>query len=187
MQSTRRTFVQWFTMAIGALAVSGSAMFLTACGNVASSIITAFQGILKILATAGVITNQPLIVAVTGALDAVLGAVTAYANAPAADKTSFGMRLSLDIQLAEARLQAFYSSLSLTGTMSIVIEGLVTVILSTLTAFLPTLPVPPMTAELKEARSLPKQLNPAPKQRTDKQFRHDIDAICTQNGMKPIF
>jgi hypothetical protein len=64
---------------------------------------------------------------------------------------------------------------------------LVTVILSTLTAFLPTLPVPPMTAELKEARSLPKQLNPAPKQRTDKQFRHDIDAICTQNGMKPIF
>ena len=62
---TRRSFIQRVTTLLGALAVSGSAMFLTACGNVAQSIITAFQGILKILAQAGVLTNQPIIMAVT--------------------------------------------------------------------------------------------------------------------------
>ena len=187
METNRRSFMQWAGMALGALAVSGWTVFLTACGNVASSIITAFQGILKILATAGIITNQPIVVAVTGALDAVLGAVTAYANAPAADKTSLGLQLATAIQSAQAELQTFYSSLNLTGTLAVVVEGLITVILSTLTAFLPSLPVPPVSAALRKSKTLPKQLVYQPVQRTDKQFRHDVNAICVKNNFGKIF
>jgi hypothetical protein len=187
MEQTRRGFIQRTLMALGALAISGTTMFLTACGNVANSIITAFQGILKILAQAGVITNQPLIVAVTSALNAVLGAVTAYANAPAADKTTFGLQLALAIQLAQAQLQAFWSSLNLTGTVAIVVEGLVTILLSTLASFLPSLPAVAMTKELREAKALPKQIAYHPQQRSDKQFRKDVNAVCVANGMAKIF
>jgi hypothetical protein len=179
---TRRGFIQRTLMVLGALAVSGSTLFLTACGNVAQSIITAFQGILKILAQAGIITSQPLVVAVSAALDAVLGAVVAYAKAPAADKTSFGLQLALAIQLAQAQLQTFWSSLNLTGTLSIVVEGLVTILLSTLASFLPTLPAAPMTKELREAKALPRQISYRPVTRSDKQFRHDWNALLTQHG-----
>jgi|SRR5208282_1615058 len=184
---TRRSFIQRVTTLLGALAVSGSAMFLTACGNVAQSIITAFQGILKILAQAGVLTNQPIIMAVTSALDAVLGAVTAYANAPAADKTSFGLQLALAIQLAQAQLQTFWNSLSLGGPVAIVVEGLLTVLLSTLAGFLPPLPVPPANEEVQRAMALPRHIPYTPQVRSDKQFRHDINVVCAQNSMKPIF
>ena len=187
METNRRPFMQWAGIALGAIAVSGWTVFLTACGNVASSIITAFQGVLKILATAGIITNQPLVVAVTAALDAVLGAVTAYANAPAADKTSFGLQLATAIQSAQAELQTFYSGLPITGTLAIVVEGLITVILSTLTAFLPSLPVPPASEKLRASKALPKQLVYKPVQRTDKKFRSDVNAVCTTNGYAKIF
>jgi hypothetical protein len=184
---TRRTFVQWMTMAIGAVALTGGTMFLTACGNVAQSIIIAFQGILRVLAQAGVITNNPLVVAVTSALDAVLGAITAYQNAPAADKATFGLQLATAIQLAQARLQTFWSTLNVSGTTAIVVEGLLTILLSTLASFLPQLPVPPAVVELQEAKRLPRQIIYGPVTRSDKQFRKDCNAICTQHGLAPIF
>ena len=72
MTITRRKFAQYVLTTLGALAVSGSTMLLTACGNVAADIITAFQAILGILKGAGIIPGGEIVAAVSAALSAVL-------------------------------------------------------------------------------------------------------------------
>jgi hypothetical protein len=148
MQS-RRSFIQRTATFLGALALSGTTVFLTGCSNLANDLVTAFADILSILSAAGIVPGGAL---VTAALNAVLSEVQAFENAPAADKTSIGQDLSLAIQLAQARLQTWFQSLNLTGTLATVIESLVSVILSNLAGLLPTLPVPPsLPAEITEA------------------------------------
>jgi len=179
---TRRSFLQRCTMLVGALTVSGSTLFLSGC-NVAQDIITAFQSILALLAGAGVIPAGPIVNAVNAALQQVLDDITAYQNAPAADKTTFGQRLSLAIQIAEANLQTFWNSLGLVGKLGSVVEGLIAIILSTLTGVLPSLPVPPTApAEAMAAKRLSKKIIYVAKKRSSHEFRSDFNKELTTNG-----
>src|SRR5208282_42794 len=104
---TRRGFIQKVSMLFGALAVSGSTMFLTACAAVVNDLLTAFQSILNILSAAGILPEGGALVST--ALSNVIADVKIYENAPAADKASAGEKLSLVIQIAQAQLQTWFS------------------------------------------------------------------------------
>lgn len=194
MQS-RRDFVKRAAMFVGALSASGSTMFLTACANVENSLLEAFQSILSILSAAGLVPGGSL---VTAAINAVISELQAYEAAPANDKTSIGQDLSLAIQLAQARLQTWFAALNLTGPLAIVIESLVSVLLSTLAGLLPTLPSPPtQNEEILRARALPHPIGykPVPPimitrrglKKAYVQFREKFNSVLTAHGYKPAF
>jgi hypothetical protein len=188
MQANRRDFVKYAMTTLGALAVSGGTMLLTACGNVAEDIITAFQSVLTILQGAGVVPGGALVADVSAALSAVLSEVTAYANAPATDKTSTGLKLATLIQEAQAQLQTFWNDLKLTGVLATVVEGVVTVILSTLAGFLPTLPTPIAQSDVvMKAARLPRHLNYVPQKLSAKQFRATVNKLMAENKYPKVF
>jgi hypothetical protein len=188
MQANRRDFVKYVATILGGLAVSGSTLFLTACGNVAADIITAFQSVLTILQGAGVVPGGEIVAAVSAALSAVLTEVTAYAQAPASDKTTVGLKLALLIQEAQAQLQTFWSGLNLTGVVAVVVKGVVSVILSTLAGFLPTLPVPATESEIvKKAARLPNMVTYIPQKLTAKQFRAAVNKLMVDNKYPKVF
>ena len=193
---TRRGFIQRVSMLFGALAVSGGTMFMSACG-VVNNLLTAFQTILNILSAAGLVPGGAL---VTTALSAVISELQAYESAPAADKDSIGMDLSLAIQLAQARLQSWFSGLNLTGPLAVVIESLVSVILSTLAGLLPTLPVPPQSryaAISSELKAVPHPviyrpvgtiiINKKGLRRAYEQFRTSFNAVLVAYGYQKAF
>jgi hypothetical protein len=186
-QVNRREFGKY--VGAGALALSiGEITMGLSCGNITQDILTAFNSIVGILGGAGIIPGGPIVGIVSAALQDVIADVAAYDAAPAADKTSIGLKLALAIQLAQAQLQTFYSGLNLTGILGGVIEGLISVILSTLAGFLPTLPVPPTpNPALRMSMSLPKQIIYKPQKRTSRQFRSDFNKICTDNGYPKTF
>jgi len=182
-------------MLFGALAVSGSTMFLTACAAVVNDLLTAFQSILNILSAAGILPGGAL---VSTALSNVIADVKIYENAPAADKASAGEKLSLVIQIAQAQLQTWFSGLGLTGVLAAVVESLVSVILGTLAGLLPTLPVPPTSApEIAAAKALSRRVVYRPvatititRSGLDKasgQFRKSFNAALTSNGYAKAF
>src|SRR5208282_3307557 len=192
---TRRGFIQKVSMLFGALAVSGSTMFLTACAAVVNDLLTAFQSILNILSAAGILPGGAL---VSTALSNVIADVKIYENAPAADKASAGAKLSLVIQIAQAQLQTWFSGLGLTGVLAAVVESLVSVILGTLAGLLPTLPVPPTSApEIAAAKALSRRVVYRPvatititRSGLDKasgQFRKSFNAALTSNGYAKAF
>jgi hypothetical protein len=194
MQS-RRSFIQRTSLFLGALAVSGSTMLLTACASVVNDLLTAFQTILNILSAAGLVPGGAL---VATALSNVIADVQAYEAAPAADKATLGEKLALVIQIAEAQLQTWFTGLGLTGTLAVIIESLVGVILSTLAGLLPTLPVPPtVPAEIVAARSLAHQITFKPVatitltkgglDKASKQFRSQFNGQLTANGYAKTF
>jgi len=200
---TRRGFIQKVSMLFGALAVSGSTMFLTACAAVVNDLLTAFQSILNILSAAGILPGGAL---VSTALSNVIADVKIYENAPAADKASAGEKLSLVIQIAQAQLQTWFSEflktfdlgLGLTGALAAVVESLVSVILGTLAGLLPTLPVPPTSAPvIASAKALSRRVVYKPvatititRSGLDKasgQFRKSFNAALTSNGYAKAF
>jgi hypothetical protein len=192
---TRRGFVQRAAMFLGALTISGSTMILTGCADVANDLVTAFQAILVILSAAGIVPGGAVVVA---ALNAVLSAVQEYLNAPAADKATVGMKLALIIADAQADLQTWFTNLNLTGTLAVVIESLVSVVLSTLAGFLPPLPVPPTeSVKVRAAKLLRNQIvyKPAPTiicsrsglKSASNLFRNAFNAAETTNGYSKTF
>jgi len=192
---TRRGFIQKVSMLFGALAVSGSTMFLTACAAVVNDLLTAFQSILNILSAAGILPGGAL---VSTALSNVIADVKIYENAPAADKASAGEKLSLVIQIAQAQLQTWFSGLGLTGVLAAVVESLVSVILGTLAGLLPTLPIPRTWApEIFAAKALSRRVVYKPvatititRSGLDKasgQFRKSFNAALTSNGYAKAF
>jgi hypothetical protein len=180
---TRRAFVQRSLTGAAVLAVAGQSLVLTACGNLGGELLTAFKNILGILEGAGILTANPLVTAVSAALSEVISALTAYANAPAADKATLGLKLATLIQIANEQLQTFYASLGLTGTLATVIESLVAVILSTLAGLLPSLPVP--TVMVARA-NLTKRVPYIPVARSARVFRNDYNTVLTAHGYPKV-
>lgn len=178
---TRRSFIQYAIAVLGGLAVGGSTLVLTACGNVAVDILTAFKSILTVLAGAGIIPGGALASDAAAALTAVIDGLEAYNSAPAADKTSLGLKLATLIQVALVEMQTFYAALNLTGTIATVVASIVTIILSTLSGFLPALPVP-ATAARFQGRGLVY----APQKRSSKEFRNAVNNAYTAHGFPKV-
>jgi hypothetical protein len=118
----------------------------------------------------------------------VLTELTAYMSAPAADKTSIGLKLATLIQEAQAQLQTFWNGLNLTGPLAAVVEGVVSVILSTLAGFLPELPTPITESELvRKAARLPRQITYIPQKFSSKQFRAAVNKLMLANKYPKVF
>jgi hypothetical protein len=190
---TRRSFIQRVTTLLGALAISGWTMLLTACNNVAQDIVTAFEQIVTILTNAGFIPNPAMVTEVEAALNAVLAEVTAYENAPAADKTTVGLKLATLIQLAQEKLQSFFSIFAPVGPVGVLVEGLIEVLLDTLAGFLPALPAPPAVAQARLAKRIvvkpipPVTLTKHGMDSASKQFRASFNAVLTAHGYPKKF
>jgi hypothetical protein len=191
MRTNRRTFVQSLLALTGTLAVTGVSLVMTACASVVNDLVTAFQSILNILSAAGLVPGGALVVT---ALDNVLDAVQAYENAPSVDKTSLGQKLALVVQIAQAQLQSWFSGLNLTGPIAVVVESLVSVLLSTLSGLLPTLPPPVRPPELaagthritfKPAATI--QITKSGLAAASKQFRATFNNDLTSHGYAKTF
>ena len=197
MELNRRSFAKSALALLGAIAISGGSMIMVACGSVVNDLVTAFQSILNILISAGIVPGGLATIVVT-ALNDVIDAVQAYESAPAADKQSLGEKLALIITIAQADLQSWFSGLNLTGTLAAIVESLVAVLLSELAGLLPTLPQPVTIPDVvRIARALPHQITYRPigaititkrgmKRASDK-FRARFNALLTADGYPAAF
>jgi hypothetical protein len=186
-QVTRRDFGKYVGAGALALGIGEITMGLS-CNNITQDVLTAFNAIVGILGGAGIIPGGPIVSVVSLALQDVIVDVVAYNAAPSVDKTTTGLKLALAIQLAQAQLQTFYSGLNLTGTLAIVVEGGINIILSTLAGFLPVLPILPIPSPaLKVAMTLPKQIVYVPMKRTARQFRSDFNKVFINNNYPKVF
>jgi hypothetical protein len=194
---SRRSFAKSALALLGAIAVSGSTMFMVACGSVVNDLVTAFQSILNILISAGIVPGGLATIVVT-ALNDVIDAVQAYESAPAADKQSLGEKLAVLVTIAQADLQSWFSGLNLTGTLAAIVESLVAVILSELAALLPTLPQPVTIPDtVRAARALSHQITYRPVgtieitkrglKRASERFRVRFNNLLTADGYPKAF
>jgi hypothetical protein len=177
----RRHFVKTTVTGLGAALLFAETTLLTGCASVGQELLIAFKAVLGILSGAGIIPGGTLVTAVIGALTDVITELTAYANAPAADKATVGLKLATFIQIAQDQLQNFYSQLGLSGVLAGVVESLIAVILSTLGGLLPTLPVPPQAA-----LNIQRHVIYVPTLRNARQFRDDFNSAMTRNGYPKV-
>jgi hypothetical protein len=176
---------------IGAGAYAGT-LFLAGCGfsidtilSYVSIAVKALNAVVQVLAQLG-ITVFPggalvtvVVQAVSAALTAISTAVTAYDNAPAADKASTKLKITLAIYEAIGQLQTFWTNL---GIQNATVQAIITVIIATLQGFLPQLPVPPNAAALN-ARMSSSGLTPVPKTyKAPEDFQTEINKILVDGG-----
>lgn len=198
----RREFVKRAGIGMAALSVAGSSAILAGCGNIYATILAyttaglqAFQSVVDLLEGAGIINPAEgtaislAVAAVKAAFADIQTAVAAYDAAPAADKLTLGGKIATAIQIAEAQIQQFWNDLHIPGGGLIsLVKGLLGIILSTLTAFLPQLPKPAGTASIvRRSASLGDRISYTPQKRTVKQFRHEINELLEQNGKPKVF
>jgi hypothetical protein len=166
--------------------------FLAACGFSIDTILVyvnfavkGLNAVVQVLAALG-ITVIPgggliatVIQVVSTALTAISGAVTAYDNAPAADKASTKLKITLAIYEAIGQLQAFWVSLKIQNAT---VQALITAIIAGLQGFLPQLPVPPNAATMN-ATLAASGLTPVPKlYKHPTDFQDDINKILVDGG-----
>lgn len=194
MQLSRRNF---FTYGGGALAIAGGTMMNTACWfsqNVFDSIIKyvgvglqAFTAVVSLLSGSGVINPVEgsailvIINLVKAGFADLQTAVTNYENAPAADKQTLLGKISTALAVLEGTIQQFWNDVQLpNASLAAVVEGLLGIILSTLSAFASQLPAPAVGTVPKKA--LAKLIVVPAKKRTPKQFKKDFNAVLVQGG-----
>jgi hypothetical protein len=151
--------------------IVGPVSFLTGCSasNVAAAIIASFGQVLRLLQSAGIVTNPTLIAAANAALAAFQAAYTAFQNG-----TGTADSLALAAQAALNAIQAFFTATQIGGTLATVVIALAQIILSTLMSFLPT----PAPAFRIGGTAIPIH----PVQRTVQRYKLDWNAACVANA-----
>jgi phage-related protein len=185
---TRRQFGK--LVGTGALAVGiGEVTLGLSCASLEADLekyvpigLSAFQTIVSLVdppiaaAVAGVITL------VKAGFADVAAAVQDYQDAPAANKATLLGKISTAIVAVQSELQTFWNDLNLPdGSLATTISNLLAVILSTLAAFLPSLPAAASSASARQA-NLRKVVPFTPQRRSVSQFRKAFDAVLTANG-----
>lgn len=188
--NTRRSFMKTIGMITGTVLAAGSFLGNTAC-NVFNAImnyvpvaLTAFTTIVTMISPAEGSAIAVLAGMIKAALADIQVAVTDYENAPAGNKQTFLGKISTAIAAAEQEMQVFWSDLKLPGgNIATLVEGIINVILSTLTSFLSQLP-PPAALPTK---AIARRVSYTPKKRSLTQFKHDLNAEFVKAGQAPIF
>ena len=191
----RRSFVKQTGMGIGALALAGGTILETGCGLWADILayaqtgIAAFVAVVNLLVASGVIpagTGSAIdlvITAVKAAFADVQAAVQAYDAAPASQKQTLAGKIATAITVAMQEIQQFWNDLKIPDSkLAALISGLLGIILSTLSAFLPQLPAP---ASL--ARSVPLTLPFTPKKRSVHAFKSEWNQMMVAAGQPKTF
>jgi len=175
----------------GKLAVSGalgSTVIATtgfSCGSVWNAIasyvpvaIQSFDQILALIDPAEAAALSVIIVAVKASFADLAADVSAYENAPADQKVTWEQKITLGINIAIGNLQQFWNDANLPdGSLAATISGVLTIILSTLAAFLPL-----VGGTLTMGRKLAKSLPVNPQKRSRSQFASAVNAVFTQHG-----
>ncbi len=173
----RRSFVSRSAGLLIALSF-GSISLLTGCSTqtIAQAIIASFASVLKLLQSAGILTNPTLAAAAEAALNAFSNAYNAY---EAAQGSGTLAALEAAAQSALNSVQAFLAATNIGGPIAAVAVALLQIILSTLASFLPA------QAQTKvEVKLEGKMVGIAPVSRTRAQFVTDFNATCVQYGHK---
>ena len=193
---TRRAFAKLSTSGIGLFVAFGSLLSMTGCtlmDKISSYVgigLSAFNSVIVILSTAGVIPPglgvpiQLLITAVKAAFADVSAAIAAYENAPAGDKSTLLGKVTTALAAVELKLQQFWNDLSIPDVkLASLIESLLGLITSTISAFITQLPPAPKPAPpIPQPAQLSRRLSAPPQKRTVSQFRKEFDAIVTAGG-----
>lgn len=187
----RRNFLSYSG---GALAVVGGTVMNTGCWfsqSVFDSIIKyvgvglqAFNAVVSLLTGAGVI-NPIEGSAILGLINLVKAgfadlqtAVNNYNNAPATDKQTLLGKIATALAVLEGSIQQFWNDLQLPNAgLAGIIEGLLGIILSTLSGFASSLP----TVSVSK-KALARQIVVPAKKRTPKQFKKDFNTVLVQGG-----
>lgn len=179
----------------GTLAIAGGSIMNTGCwltGNVFNSImgyisvgLQAFSAVTQLLTGSGVITATEgtaiatVINLVKVGFADLQTAVANYENAPAAQKATLMGKVSTALADLEGVIQQFWNDLQIPDVkLANLIQGLLGIILSTLSGFATQLPAP---AGVK-ARVLAKTIVVPPQKRSQKQFKKDFNQILKENG-----
>lgn len=191
MSMTRRSFYGRILAGISLIALPVSMTGCWLSGSVFSQImsyvgigLTAFQVVVGLL-------DPPLAAVMAGAITLVKAgfadlqlAVQDYNNAPAADKTTLKNKIAVVLANLRNEIQSFWANLNLPDpALASLIQGLLSIILSTLAGFAGQLPVP-VGAKVRAASS--KDITVTPQVRDKKQFEKDFNAVLTQAGKPPV-
>jgi hypothetical protein len=152
--------------------------------------LTSFQSVVDLLAGAGIIpigtgaAIDTIIALIKAGFADLQTEVTAYNNAPAADKTTLEGKISVILANLQTSLQNFWSQLTIPdANLASTVEGLIGVILSTLAGFATQLPAAPATLTAKLAG---KTISYTAKKRTVHQFKNDFNAVLVAHGYKTV-
>jgi methionyl-tRNA synthetase len=174
---TRREIGKLSGLTLLLACIVGPISFLTGCSTstIAQAIIASFANVLKLLQSAGILTNPTLAAAAEAALTAFSNAYNAYeANKGAGTLAA----LEAAAQSALNSVQAFLTATNIGGPIAAVAIALLQIILSTLASFLPA------SAQKVSVQLEGKLVGIAPVSRTRAQFVTDFNAVCVQYGHK---
>lgn len=192
---TRRGFMGFIGNGVAAVVI-GSNLVLTGCANVYAQIsayttvgLQAFQSVVDLLAGSGVISPgegtliDTAIALVKAAFADIQVAVTNYNNAPADQKSTMLGKISTALADAEASIQTFWSDLKIPDSkMALLVQGLLGVIVATISGFMTQLPQPTPTPVQTKARTLPHRLNVSAKRVTPKEFKKEFNQLLANAG-----
>lgn len=172
----RRTFAKSI-IGLAIAASLGGISLLTGCSTstIAQAIIASFANVLKLLQSAGILTNPTLAAAAEAALTAFSNAYNAYEAAKGAGTLA---ALEAAAQSALSSVEAFLAATNIGGPIAAVAVALLQIILSTLASFLPA------QARKVEVKLEGKMVGIAPVSRTRAQFVQAFNSTCVQYGHK---
>jgi hypothetical protein len=181
---TRRNFIK--VSSGGALALGTMATTGFSCSSVFTDISTyvpiglqAFEEILALISPAEATLLTPIITEVKAGFADLAAAVSAYNNAPAANKATLEGKIATAINAVIGELQQFWNDTNLPdGSLASTIAGVLQIVLSTLAAFLPLVGGALAMGRKQLARALPI----TPQKRTQKQFKSDVNAVFAKYG-----
>jgi hypothetical protein len=186
---TRRQFGKMVGTGALALGIGELTMGLS-CSSIFSDIetyvpigIEAFESIIAIITPAEATALSGIITIVKAAFADLAAAVTAYENAPAANKATLLGKITTAINAVMTAIQEFWSQANLPdGTLAATIEGVLQVILSTLAAFLPLVGSTMDTRYQERLQKLPHQITFTPAKRSQKQFKAAVNVVFSSHG-----
>ena len=188
MGHTRRMFMKSSLFASAfSLVAAGCPSFSNVFSDISTYVglgVTAVSGVVAILSGGGIVSTAAgvAITAVLALIKAgfadISAAVAEYENAAPADKATLEGKISTAIQAVVDQIQNFWNDLKIPDAkLASTVQGLLELIVGTLSAFLTKLPAAP-AAPTVTAR----KLAVAPKMRTAKGFVKDYNNILAQNG-----
>lgn len=163
------------------------------CGSIYAQVsayvgvgIQAVASVVSLLAGAGIISlpEGTLIAAVLATVKAawadVTAAITAYENAPAAQKATLAGKISVALTVVSQQVQQFWADLKIPdASLAQTVAGLLGLVVSTIAGFLAALPAAPAPTF---ARPLAKTLSITPKVVSVSEFRKEFNAILNAGG-----
>lgn len=148
--------------------------------------LSAFSTILSLLSGGGIAVGpivSGIVTLVNTGFSDLKAAVTAYQQAPAANKATLLGKVSTVLSDIEANLQAFWSNLTVPDAkLESTIQDLLGVIVTTLLGFGTQLPAAAATPAIQARASLKRTVPGVPQRRSVREFKSAFNDVLVKNG-----